>query len=73
MHANPTAPLQFVPLHSSSRNGGAGVPCCLGSPRHVLGPLPAPAFQVVVKGSGLDPATVKAAVAKSGKATEFWQ
>lgn len=29
--------------------------------------------KVVVKGAGLDPAAVKAGVAKSGKATELWQ
>lgn len=32
-----------------------------------------PRAQVVVKGAGLDPQAVKAAVAKSGKATELWQ
>jgi len=35
--------------------------------------MPAPPCQVVVKGSNLDAAAVKEAVAKSGKATEFWQ
>ena len=31
------------------------------------------AQKVVVKGPSLDPAAVKEGVAKSGKATEFWQ
>lgn len=72
-------PWQFVPLRSSSQHGcherstrlplSLGLPHAMHTPVHIpLGPT-----QVVVKGSGLDPAAVKAAVAKSGKATDFWQ
>ncbi|KAL4437024.1 hypothetical protein ABPG75_004163 [Micractinium tetrahymenae] len=54
---------------------------CVGAVRRVAEKLPGvtgvdidlAAQKVVVKGNGLDPAAVKEGVAKSGKATQFWQ
>lgn len=54
---------------------------CVGAVRRVAEKLPGvqsvdidlPAQKVVVRGANLDAAAVKAGVAKSGKATEFWQ
>ena len=54
---------------------------CVGAVKRVAEALPGvesvdidlAAQKVVVKGPSLDPAAVKEGVAKSGKATEFWQ